>query len=135
MNVHCLYQSDPQDGAHMGMQRKVCRGAARKLHWNVTNEFVSESRPETPLLMRPAVKAVLRAAANGRFQTLVIESTESMLCSEGDLECLLTIFRNHRIHVFSAQKARWVEPGGRSYSPPPTAPWRQDNPKDCANYL
>ena len=126
MYDHCLYQHNTADLGGMSRQRKACLRAVRKLQWHLTGELTSETPPNMPLLMRPAIKQVLTGAEHGEFDTLLISDPQDLQCEPQELEALLSVLNAHDIHVFGCQRGRWVEQGGRHFSPLPKLSWAED---------
>ena len=102
MYAQCLYQSNTADLGGMSRQRKACLRAVRKLQWHLTG------------------------AEHGEFDTLLISDPQDLQCEPQELEALLSVLNAHDIHVFGCQRGRWVEQGGRHFSPLPKLSWAED---------
>lgn len=127
MTAQCLYQSNTADLGGMSRQRKACLRAVRKLRWRLGRELTSETSPDIPLLMRPAIKQILTSAEHCEFDTLLISDPQDLQCEPQELEALLSVLNAHDIHVFGCQRGRWVEQGGRHFAPLPRLSWAEED--------
>ena len=75
----------------MRQQQLLCLRAARRLRWYCCEAVFAEAGTEAAsLALRPGMQELLRSAADGEFDVLLIVDAEHLFCSPAEIECLLS---------------------------------------------
>ena len=99
----------------MRQQILICRKALRKLRWPCVQELYAQAGTEDqPLSLRPGMVDLLRAAADGEADVLIVVDAEHLHCGRPELEGLIASLLCYGIHTFGV-KCGWIEPGGRHW--------------------
>lgn len=116
MRAVCFIQEIKDADLTMRQQQLICRRALRKLLWPCAWEWIAQAgTEEQPISLRPGVAELMRAAATGEAEVLVITDVEHLHCSDAELQGFLMALLQNGVHTFSARSGRWVEPGGRHW--------------------
>lgn len=116
MKAVCFIQEVKDATLSLRQQLLLCRRVFRKEQWPCVMElFAQAGTEERPLSLRPGVPELLKMAAEGAFDVLVVADTDLLRCSQPELEGLLASLLPYNIHTFSAKGGHWVEPGGRRW--------------------
>ena len=100
----------------MRQQQLLCLRAARRLRWYCCEAVFAEAGTETAsLALRPGMQELLRSAADGEFDVLLIVDAEHLFCSPAEIECLLSTLLRSGVHTFCAKSGHWLEPNGRHW--------------------
>ncbi len=99
----------------MRQQILICRKALRKLRWPCVQELYAQAGTEDqPLTLRPGMTDLLRTAADGEADVLIVVDANHLYCGRPELEGLLASLLQYGIHTFGV-KSGWIEPGGRHW--------------------
>ena len=116
MRAICFIQEIKDADLTLRQQQLICRRALRKLLWPCAWEWIAQAgTEERPVSLRPGMAELMRAAATGEAQVLVITDIEHLHCREAELQGRLRALRQNCVHTFSANRGCWVEPGGRHW--------------------
>ena len=97
----------------MRQQQLLCLRAARRLRWYCCEAVFAEAGTEAAsLALRPGMQELLRSAADGEFDVLLIVDAEHLFCSPAEIECLLSTLLRSGVHTFCAKSGHWLEPNG-----------------------
>ena len=100
----------------MRQQQLLCLRAARRLRWYCCEAVFAEAGTEAAALaLRPGMQELLRSAADGEFDVLLIVDAEHLFCSPAEIECLLSTLLRSGVHTFCAKSGHWLEPNGRHW--------------------
>lgn len=100
----------------MRQQQLLCLRAARRLRWYCCEAVFAEAGTEAAsLALRPGMQELLRSAADGEFDVLLIVDAEHLFCSPAEIECLLSTLLRSGVHTFCAKSGHWLEPNGRHW--------------------
>lgn len=120
MRAICFIQETKDSDLTLRQQQLICRHALRKLLWPCAWEWIAQAGTEDrPISLRPGMAELMRAAATGEAEVLVITDVEHLHCGDAELQGLLMALLQNGVHTFSACKGCWVEPGGRHWMPLP----------------
>lgn len=70
--------------------------------------------PRMPVKIK-RMQELLRSAADGEFDVLLIVDAEHLFCSPAEIECLLSTLLRSGVHTFCAKSGHWLEPNGRHW--------------------
>ena len=113
MRAICFIQETKEADLTMRQQQLVCRRALRKLLWRCEAELFAQAGTEqASLALRPGMTELLKMAALGRVDVLVVVDAGHLYCSRAELDCLLTTLLQYGVHTFGARDGSWIEPGG-----------------------
>ena len=113
MRAICFIQEVKGGDLTMRQQILICRKALRKLRWPCVQELYAQAgTEEQPLTLRPGMAVLLRAAADGEADVLIVVDAEHLHCGRPELEGLIASLLCYGIHTFGV-KCGWIEPGGR----------------------
>ena len=116
MRAICFIQETKEADLTMRQQQLVCRRALRKLLWRCEAELFAQAGTEqASLALRPGMTELLKMAALGRVDVLVVVDAGHLYCSRAELDCLLTTLLQYGVHTFGARDGSWSEPGGRRW--------------------
>ena len=116
MKAVCFIQEVKDTDLTMRQQQLICHRALRKLLWPCAWEWIAQAgTEEQPISLRPGVADLMRAAATGEAEVLVITDVVHLHCSDAELQGFLVALLQNGVHTFSARNGRWVEPGGRHW--------------------
>lgn len=74
----------------MRQQILICRKALRKLRWPCVQELYAQAGTEDqPLTLRPGMTDLLRTAADGEADVLIVVDAHHLYCGRPELEGLL----------------------------------------------
>lgn len=97
-------------------EQLLCLRAARRLRWYCCEAVFAEAGTEAAsLALRPGMQELLRSAADGEFDVLLIVDAEHLFCSPAEIECLLSTLLRSGVHTFCAKSGHWLEPNGRHW--------------------
>ena len=115
MRAVCFIQEISNSDLTLWQQILLCRKALRKLRWPCVQEYYAQAgTEEQPLSLRPGMSELLRAAAAGEVDVLLVIDTGHLHCGRPELEGLLATLLQYGIHTFGV-KSGWIEPGGRRW--------------------
>ena len=115
MRAICFIQEVKGGDLTMRQQILICRKALRKLRWPCVQELYAQAgTEEQPLTLRPGMADLLRAAADGEADVLIVVDAEHLHCGRPELEGLIASLLCYGIHTFGV-KCGWIEPGGRHW--------------------
>ena len=77
--------------------------------------FAQAGTEEQPLSLRPGMVDLLRAAAAGEVDVLVVTDIPHLHCGCAELDGLLMSLLQYGVHTFGANNGQWIEPGGRHW--------------------
>lgn len=90
----------------MRQQQLLCLRAARRLRWYCCEAVFAEAGTETAsLALRPGMQELLRSAADGEFDVLLIVDAEHLFCSQAEIEGLISTLLRSGVHTFCAKAA------------------------------
>ena len=116
MNAICFIQETKDSDLTMRQQQLICHRALRKLLWSCELELFAQAGSEAqPLSLRPGMVDLLRAAAAGGMDVLVVTDIPHLHCGRAELDGLLMSLLQYGIHTFGAKNGQWIEPGGRHW--------------------
>lgn len=97
-------------------QQLICHRALRKLLWPCVWElFAQAGTEEQPISLRPGMVDLMRAAAAGEVDVLIVTDIPHLHCSRAELDGLLMSLLQYGVHTFGANDGQWIEPGGRHW--------------------
>ena len=100
----------------MRQQQLLCLRAARRLRWYCCEAVFAEAGTETAsLALRPGMQELLRSAADGEFDVLLIVDAKHLFCSQAEIEGLISTLLRSGVHTFCAKSGHWLEPNGRHW--------------------
>ena len=100
----------------MRQQQLLCLRAARRLRWYCCEAVFAEAGTEAAsLALRPGMQELLRSAADGEFDVLLIVDAEHLFCSQAEIEGLISTLLRSGVHTFCAKSGHWLEPNGRHW--------------------
>lgn len=115
MRAICFIQEVKSGDLTMRQQILIYRKALRKLRWSCVQEVYAQAGTEDqPLSLRPGMADLLRAAADGEADVLIVVDAEHLHCGRPELEGLIASLLCYGIHTFGV-KCGWIEPGGRHW--------------------
>lgn len=89
MRAICFIQEVKNGNLTMRQQILICRKALRKLRWPCVQELYAQAgTEEQPLTLRPGMTDLLRAAADGEVDVLIVVDAEHLHCGRPELEGL-----------------------------------------------
>jgi len=89
----------------MRQQQLLCLRAARRLRWYCCEAVFAEAGTETAsLALRPGMQELLRSAADGEFDVLLIVDRTSVLQSGGDRRLDLHTAALRRTHLLCQKR-------------------------------
>ncbi len=106
MRAICFIQEVKDSDLTMRQQQLICHRALRKLQWPCVMELLS---------LRPGMVDLMRAAAAGEVDVLMVIDTEHLHCGQAELDGLLMSLLQYGIHTFGAKNGQWIEPAGRHW--------------------
>lgn len=116
MRAICFIQEAKDSDLTMRQQQLICHRALRKLLWPCELElFAQAGTEEQPLSLRPGMVDLLRAAAAGEVDVLVVTDIPHLHCGRAELDGLLMSLLQYGVHTFGANNGQWIEPGGRHW--------------------
>ena len=63
----------------------------------------------------PGMVDLMRAAAAGEVDVLIVTDIPHLHCSRAELDGLLMSLLQYGVHTFGANDGQWIEPGGRHW--------------------
>ena len=116
MRAICFIQETKDADLTMRQQQLLCCRALRKLLWRCEVELFAQAGTEqASLALRPGMADLLKLAARGRVDVLVVVDAGHLYCSRAELDGLLTTLLQYGVHTFGARAGNWIEPGGRRW--------------------
>ena len=116
MRAICFIQETKDSDLTLRQQQLICHRALRKLLWSCKLElFAQAGTEEQPLSLRPGMVDLLRAAAAGEVDVLVVTDIPHLHCGRAELDGLLMSLLQYGVHTFGANDGQWIEPGGRHW--------------------
>ena len=101
MRAICFIQEVKSGDLTMRQQILICRKALRKLRWPCVQELYAQAGTEDqPLSLRPGMADLLRAAADGEADVLIVVDAEHLHCGRPELEGLIASLLCYGIHTF-----------------------------------
>ena len=116
MRAICFIQEAKDSDLTMRQQQLICHRALRKLQWPCVMELFAQAGSEAqPLSLRPGMVDLMRAAAAGEVDVLMVIDAEHLHCGQAELDGLLMSLLQYGIHTFGAKNGQWIEPAGRHW--------------------
>ena len=117
MRAICFIQETKDSDLTQRQQQLICHRALRKLLWPCVWElFAQAGTEEQPISLRPGMVDLMRAAAAGEVDVLIVTDIPHLHCSRAELDGLLMSLLQYGVHTFGANDGQWIEPGGRHLS-------------------
>ena len=87
MRAICFIQEVKDSDLTMRQQQLICHRALRKLQWPCELELFAQAGSEAqPLSLRPGMVDLLRAAAAGEVDVLMVVDVEHLHCGQAELD-------------------------------------------------
>ena len=116
MRAICFIQEVKDSDLTMRQQQLICHRALRKLQWPCVMELFAQAGSEAqPLSLRPGMVDLMRAAAAGEVDVLMVIDAEHLHCGQAELDGLLMSLLQYGIHTFGAMNGQWIEQIGRAH--------------------
>lgn len=116
MRAICFIQETKDSDLTQRQQQLICHRALRKLLWPCVWElFAQAGTEEQPISLRPGMVDLMRAAAAGEVDVLIVTDIPHLHCSRAELDGLLMSLLQYGVHTFGANDGQWIEPGGRHW--------------------
>ena len=105
MRAICFIQEVKDSDLTLRQQQLICHRALRKLQWPCVMELFAQAGSEAqPISLRPGMVDLMRAAAAGEVDVLMVIDVEHMHCGQAELEGLLMSLLQFGIHTFGAKR-------------------------------
>lgn len=116
MRAICFIQEVKDSDLTMRQQQLICHRALRKLQWPCVMELFAQAGSEAqPLSLRPGMVDLMRAAAAGEVDVLMVIDAEHLHCGQAELDGLLMSLLQYGIHTFGARNGQWIEPAATGW--------------------
>ena len=116
MRAICFIQEVKDSDLTLCQQQLICHRALRKLQWPCAMELFAQAGSEAqPISLRPGMVDLMRAAAAGEVDVLMVIDVEHLHCGQAELEGLLMSLLQFGIHTFGAKNGWWIEPSSRHW--------------------
>ena len=90
MRAICFIQETKDSDLTQRQQQLICHRALRKLLWPCVWElFAQAGTEEQPISLRPGMVDLMRAAAAGEVDVLIVTDIPHLHCSRAELDGLL----------------------------------------------
>ena len=111
MRAICFIQETKDSDLTQRQQQLICHRALRKLLWPCVWElFAQAGTEEQPISLRPGMVDLMRAAAAGEVDVLIVTDIPHLHCSRAELDGLLMSLLQYGVHTFGANDGQWIEP-------------------------
>ena len=100
MRAICFIQEVKSGDLTMRQQILICRKALRKLRWSCVQEVYAQAGTEDqPLSLRPGMADLLRAAADGEADVLIVVDAEDalLICDKDSAGNIKKVLENLKI--------------------------------------
>ena len=116
MRAICFIQETKDSDLTQRQQQLICHRALRKLLWPCVWElFAQAGTEEQPISVGPGMVDLMRAAAAGEVDVLIVTDIPHLHCSRAELDGLLMSLLQYGVYTFGANDGQWIEPGGRHW--------------------
>lgn len=113
MRAICFIQETKDSDLTLRQQQLICHRALRKLLWPCELElFAQAGTEEQPLSLRPGMVDLLRAAAAGEVDVLVVTDIPHLHCGRAELDACSCPFCNTVSTLLVPTKANGSNPVG-----------------------